>query len=364
MANYGLKLGELYYEKTEFHLAQDVLREFMDYYSRDDLDSYLKSLNILLSIYNEQRDVAQIDKIKEEKLQGLYSDKKFKTHDVCYTMGLCETYRGNYREAIQCFEESLNMVLSQNKKEAICPIVIGLSIAYMELHDLDEALKEITTLQVFFQVLDLPKVKFMSELVHGRILHKMGKHHLALNIFEKCYESLNTQKNLYTFIQLLYCMGMAYLKQTNLELAYWHLSLAQKMIDPKILIRLHDGVAQALKLLPDDVLEEFDLIFSESLGTLIERHKGEVNIKNQAILMNMLRLFLSHPGEVYSKEKIVSNIWRQDYDPCIHDNKIYVTIKRLKQIIEPNYDKPRYIFRSKKGYFLNKNTKIGWHSGK
>ena len=41
-----------------------------------------------------------------------------------------------------------------------------------------------------------------------------------------------------------------------------------------------------------------------------------------------------------------------------HDNKIYVTIKRLRKLIEPDYDKPRYIFRAKNGYYLNKNTKI------
>jgi DNA-binding response OmpR family regulator len=51
-------------------------------------------------------------------------------------------------------------------------------------------------------------------------------------------------------------------------------------------------------------------------------------------------------------------VWKQDYDPGIHDNKIYVTIKRLRKLIEPDYEKPRYIFRAKNGYYLNKNTKV------
>ena len=74
--------------------------------------------------------------------------------------------------------------------------------------------------------------------------------------------------------------------------------------------------------------------------------------------MDMLKLFLKHPGEVYSKEALVKAVWKQEYDPRVHDNKIYVTIKRLRQLIEPDFDKPKYIFRAKNGYYLNKNTRV------
>jgi DNA-binding response OmpR family regulator len=64
------------------------------------------------------------------------------------------------------------------------------------------------------------------------------------------------------------------------------------------------------------------------------------------------------PGEVYSKEAIVEKIWKQSYDPSVHDNKLYVTIKRLRKMIEPDFDKPKYIFRAKNGYYLNKNARV------
>jgi DNA-binding response OmpR family regulator len=63
-------------------------------------------------------------------------------------------------------------------------------------------------------------------------------------------------------------------------------------------------------------------------------------------------------GKVYSKEFLVEKIWKQSYDPSVHDNKIYVTIKRLRKLIEPDYDKPKYIYRAKNGYFMNKAAKI------
>ena len=83
-----------------------------------------------------------------------------------------------------------------------------------------------------------------------------------------------------------------------------------------------------------------------------------VDFKNQFVLLDMLRLFINSPGETFSKEELVKRVWKQNYDPSVHDNKIYVTIKRLRKLIEPDYEKPKYIFRAKNGYYLNKETKI------
>jgi DNA-binding winged helix-turn-helix (wHTH) protein len=55
---------------------------------------------------------------------------------------------------------------------------------------------------------------------------------------------------------------------------------------------------------------------------------------------------------------IVEKIWKQSYDPGVHDNKLYVTIKRLRKMIEPDFEKPKYIFRAKNGYYLNKNARV------
>ncbi len=74
--------------------------------------------------------------------------------------------------------------------------------------------------------------------------------------------------------------------------------------------------------------------------------------------MDLLKLFVQNPGAVFSKEYLVENVWKQPYDPSVHDNKIYVTIKRLRKMIEPDYEKPKYIFRAKNGYFMNKSARV------
>ncbi|WP_232468961.1 winged helix-turn-helix domain-containing protein [Bdellovibrio bacteriovorus] len=74
--------------------------------------------------------------------------------------------------------------------------------------------------------------------------------------------------------------------------------------------------------------------------------------------IDLLRLFVQNQGQIYSKEFLVENVWKQPYDPAIHDNKIYVTIKRLRKLIEPDYEKPKYIFRAKNGYYMNKAARV------
>nr|WP_295905720.1 hypothetical protein [uncultured Bdellovibrio sp.] len=49
-------------------------------------------------------------------------------------------------------------------------------------------------------------------------------------------------------------------------------------------------------------------------------------------------------------------VWSQIYDPDLHDNLIYVSIKRLRTLIEPDLESPRYILRDRKGYYFNQQS--------
>lgn len=100
------------------------------------------------------------------------------------------------------------------------------------------------------------------------------------------------------------------------------------------------------------------MVYDVHSHSIYEKTKGKIDFKNQFILLEMLKLFLAHPGRVFSKEELIETIWKQSYNPSVHDNKIYVTIKRLRKVIEPDYNKPKYIFLAKNGYYFSKDVKI------
>ncbi len=78
--------------------------------------------------------------------------------------------------------------------------------------------------------------------------------------------------------------------------------------------------------------------------------KGEVRIGQKWILLELLKIFGVSKGEVLLKEDIAKKLWNEDYNPLVHDNKIYVTIKRLRQLLEEDERDPTVILHAPGGY--------------
>lgn len=105
-----------------------------------------------------------------------------------------------------------------------------------------------------------------------------------------------------------------------------------------------------------------------------ERNKDQVikvgnmtiNIANRSVTVNgkdvnltakefdLLQLFASNPGKVYSREQLLETVWKYDYLGDLRT--VDVHIRRLREKIEPNPSQPEYIF-TKWGvgyYFVDK----------
>lgn len=354
-----LELADLYCDRGDFQLAVVKMQSAADgFYDEGQVDQFLRATNKLLRMYAELEDFDAIDRTKDRLQDLVLKEQLTLSSRTYYSLGLCACYKGQNESALEYLEKALSLALSTDDKESICYAINGLAIVYTALGRLDEALKEVYNLQVFFQVLELPELRLSSEIMNGHILRRMGRFDQALEIFWKTYDSLKDNKNLHMYVSLLYAMGITYYQKGDPEMARLYLSLAQRTVDPKNMKHFSRILSQKLEMIGESEESKYDLIFDNASKSIIEKKRGKIDFKNQFILLDMLRLFVSNPGEVFSKEALVGKVWRQDYDPIVHDNKIYVTIKRLRKMIEPDYDKPRYIYRAKNGYYLNKNTKV------
>ena len=178
----------------------------------------------------------------------------------------------------------------------------------------------------------------------------------------QAYELANTHGNTYMIPYVLAQMSSNNLKRGELDQASIFFNLAKRHLDQENFKLFSKKVRVIEARIQEEAkkksLTNYDLVFNSKNKSIIERDKGLVNFKNQFILWDILDLFVSNPGQAYSKQKLVELIWNQEYSPLVHDNKIYVTIKRLRELVEPESNKPKYIFRSKEGYYLREDAQV------
>lgn len=354
-----LELGKLYSDRGEFSSAVKELKQAAAGFREGrEFQKFLKCQNMLLRIYAESGDSDLIHQTKET-LQDLVLKEGFElSSKTYYTLALCASYKGQQDTALDYLQKSLAIALAADNKEDICYAIFGIATVYFQQDRLSDSLKEIYNLQVFFQVLDLPDLKWSSQILNAKILRKMKKYDQALEVLWQCYEVLKVTKNFYLYIHLLFNMGLTYFEAGDKDMAKLHLNMAAKMVDRENMKYLADSIFEYLEKVGGDAAQAYDLVFDFKNNAVTERKMGKIDFKNQFILLDLLRMFVQGQGQVYSKEFLVEHVWKQAYDPAIHDNKIYVTIKRLRKMIEPDYEKPKYIFRARNGYYMNKTARI------
>ncbi|QDK39401.1 hypothetical protein DOE51_18275 [Bdellovibrio sp. NC01] len=357
----AFELGKLYSDRGEFGPAIDHLREASDgYFAEKNFSQYLKCMNLLLRIFAEREQFEDINSTKE-KLQDLVLKEGFELNSkTYYTLAVCASYKGQLDTAMDYLQKALAIALASDSKEDICHAIFGLAMCYShpKIGRQSDALKEIYNLQVFFQVYQMPELQASSLLLNADILKQMKKYDETIEILWRAYDIIRETRNVVMSNVLMGALADTYFEIGDKDMARTYITLALRSIDQEN----HRRTARMAKTLADKIGGEtqsnFDLIFDEANHAVIEKKIGRIDFKNQFILLDLLRLFVTNQGQIYSKEFLVENVWKQPYDPAIHDNKIYVTIKRLRKLIEPDYEKPKYIFRAKNGYYMNKAARV------
>lgn len=360
-AEHIFELGRLYFERGDFDLAVQSLNDAAQaYFEQRKFVEYLKCQNLLLRIFAEREQHQEINAAKE-RLQDLVLKEGFELSSrTYYTLANCASHKGQLDIALDYLQKALAIALAADHKEDICYSIFGLASVYstMDPPRFDDALKEIYNLQVFFQFLDVPELRVSTLIRNAWILQQIKKYDEAIDLCWKAYEELKKVKNNYIGVYLLYNLGSIYADIGDRDMARLYANLARRSVDPDNYVRLHGLVNALLERIGGSSDVAYDLVFDAENHTVIERKLGRIDFKNQFILLDLLRLFVQNQGMVYSKEYLVEHVWRQPYEPAVHDNKIYVTIKRLRKLIEPDYEKPKYIFRAKNGYYMNKGARV------
>lgn len=349
-------VAQLYFDLGRINEAIQLLEDTVNSISKvEDSKKYLACIQILLRCYGEKMEFAKIAKIessiKEQMDQNtFYIDGK--TH---YIFGLCSSYNGNYEAAIHHCENALKLAINEKNDETIYLAILGKAISFYQLNQIDKSLYEVLYLQSIMGAQHYPQIHSSMCILKAHLLRKQKKYSEALELLSITKNGLN--KNIYSYLHVLYGFALIYRDIGKFQEASDYLKISKKSLDNDNLPRFFEAVENLLKLMGEQKTVP-DLILRGSERILIEKDKGPIDFNNQFILLDLLKLLMRYPGITFTKEDLAKQIWNENYEPDRHDNKIYVTIRRLRHLIEPDIKKPKYIFRSKDGYYISKDVDL------
>ena len=408
-AEYIFELGSNYFRSGKFNKSVSYLRESLKFFlNKKDFGSYIACYRMLILALNEQQEISLLNQVQEEfnnncKAYGLEKNPRVLVLNGFYSFHLDKDLEKSKRELGEALEQALQKkTLHIKNQDSFGEIESKLDLMdclyayanhYINSDQYEQCRKELNNLmlliedftqlkssfeleisktnntqeqQYFYKLLNLVKkeIRYVHRMSLGVdfMLAQIEKDHKeADRKLWKCYEKASATDNDYFIPYILTQMSINYLHLNELEQSLTFLNLAEKNLDLenfKILVKDIGNVKGFLLKRRENIKRSYDIIFNKEEHSIFEKQKGCINFKNQFILIDLLKLFISSPGSTYSKQKLVENVWKQEYSPEQHDNKIYVTIKRLRELIEPDINKPRYIFRNKSGYYLTEQTKI------
>lgn len=215
------------------------------------------------------------------------------------------------------------------------------------------ALQQLDKVDIVCEELQRPEISISSKLLRSYIYTQSGHFEVASELLWKGYEEAKIHGFHLIITSILAQLARIQRDQGREEHFRLYSELASRGINAEQTPRLYRLVSQLCPQNHSTLVRNYDLAVDERTRSVREREKGLIDFKSQHILYDMALLFIHNPGKRFSKEDLTETIWKQVYDPRLHDNLIYVSIKRLRSLLEPDLESPRYILRDRKGYYLN-----------
>ena len=320
-------------------------------YIEKKFDKARKELNTALKTAFARRDKALKRKLPTREISA-----RFEIINCLYVYGIYYFETGDYNKCLNELENLKSLIKSCFKLKQEIQLSLSRTDNSQELGNHRRILEELDKHLPLIEKIQMG-LKFFYALVE---IKKFKNYRRADRLLWDVYEEAGKSANTFFIPYILYSMAWCNIKLSNRKQALMLFNLAQKHThkERKTLTNYRDKLKQQENLGLLEKKATYDLIFDAKEHTLMEKQKGCVEIKNQFVLMDLLCLLMGRPGLSYSKKEIVKKLWKTKYTPSKDDNKLYVTVKRLRDLIEPDSQKPRYIKRGYGGYYFSDSFKI------
>jgi tetratricopeptide (TPR) repeat protein len=357
------RMAKVYYDKADFKKAESELLKALDLCEiPQDIFAMMKICGFLIRIYSEgfKREQAQEYINMSLMLLEVTSDSMPSLGaEFFFYQGVTETYLGKFEEARKHFHFAYKKAQESNEPELVAKSLLSLAQNYHQSKDYKSSLKVLDQLSQLLTILNKGYLKGSMFLLYGQVYNMIGDSEKAIENFKKASKEFNTKLcwNLAGYVML--GMGRSYKKLGEYKLALVYFESAKDLTHGEYFKRLIEKIDAEIS---DVNNANIDFIIDKQNRMIFEKELGTIDFKHRFVLLEILFLLAKNPGKFFDKEDLSRDIWKEEYNPLIHDKLIYTSISRLRKLIEPKDDeKNRYILRGKDGYTFNPNVNVRFY---
>ncbi len=327
-------------------------------------DRWLEACIYTLRIHAELERTASINETETLVVQALNTQVLSSSirGRAYYILGVCKTFRAETIDlAVAYYRTAIQLAVEADDKRSLAYPIYGLANVAWYRGQYDETAAELEKLELILDCISIPELRSGSKILLGLLLRNKGDLDGALAQFWNAYRSLRQEPNFILYIHALHAIGSVYVKKNDFCAARHYLHLAREAINETELPRLKRLIDATLaNCLEASPTSTFDYRFDVENGIVYDRTGQAIRLQGRFVLHDLALLLMRVPGRVFSKEEIVQHVWDETYDPVAHDNKIYVTVKRLRQLLEVRLgaDASPCIARVKNGYCFDSNCQV------
>lgn len=356
------RLAKVFYDKADFEKAEE---HFLASLSRTELpqDAFamFKIYGFLIRIYSESLNEREANKyitMSAELLDQTVSTLPSLNGEYFYNAAVVNTYRGEFQEAHKNFNQAYRKAQTENEPELMAKSLYAMATNAYQMKAFPDSLTHLNQLNELLNILKKGYLKGSMHLLWGNTLRELGDYTAALPQYDLAMKLLHSKRcwNMHNYVLLN--KGIALKKMGEFSKSLMLFGLAQNSLDDQYFKRLEQLILMEVEDVNDSSV---DLYLDRHNRVIHEKALGVIDFKHRFVLLEILFLLAQTPGTYYNKEDLAKMIWKDEYNPLIHDKLIYTSISRLRKLIEPKGIKRQYILRGKDGYTFNPRVNARFH---
>ena len=290
---------------------------------------------------------AEIETELLQNLGGRGLDERVRSF-VYYSLGVCcyRAFHHDFAKAQQYFGASLAAAVGRPADRAYA--LYGLLATSQAKGEASAAENFSSELADILAEVSVPEIDASFKIFRAQQLIQAGQTDEAEALVWRSLADLTRRPFHILNIHAHLALAQLHLQKEDRKTAHKFAEVALHSTSVEEMPRTHAFVKQfILGFAPVEC--DLRLVVQQSLAIL---GTGKVvNLSRQPVLRDFLHVLMQSHGRRVSKEALIKAVWGEAYDPTVHDNKIYVTVRRLRLLLQ-DHDL-NLILRERDGYCLN-----------